>query len=141
MRRLSWLLVLLVAACATGPKFESVASSLGATPQGKARIFFYRATSLGAAIQPDIRLNGKVVGKAEPHGVFFVDVDPGNMEVVSGSEVEKKLTFQVAPADRRYVRMAVGFGVVVWRVMPELVDEAEAKQEMAGLAYTGAAAK
>ena len=81
------------------------------------------------------------MGKAEPHGVFFVDVDPGNMEVVSGSEVEKKLTFQVAPGDRRYVRMAVGFGVVVWRVMPELVDEAEAKQEMAGLAYTGAAAK
>jgi len=141
MRRLSWLLVLLVAACATGPKFESVASSLAARPQGKARIFFYRATSLGAAIQPDIRLNGKVVGKAEPHGVFFVDVDPGNMEVVSGSEVEKKLTFQVAPGDRRYVRMAVGFGVVVWRVIPELVDEAEAKQEMAGLAYTGAAAK
>ena len=37
----------------------------------------------------------------------------------------------------------IGFfdGVVVWRVMPELVDEAEAKQEMAGLAYTGAAAK
>jgi hypothetical protein len=141
MKRLSWLLVLLVAACATGPKFETVANSLGATPQDKARIFFYRATSLGAAIQPDIRLNGKVVGKAEPHGVFFVDVDPGNMEVVSGSEVEKKLTFQVAPTDRRYVRMAVGFGVVVWRVIPELVDEAEAKQEMAGLAYTGAAAK
>ena len=39
MRRLSWLLVLLVAACATGPKFESVAESLGATPQGKARSY------------------------------------------------------------------------------------------------------
>src|SRR5256714_11540628 len=123
---LSWLLLLLVAACATGPKFESVANSLGATPQGQARIFFYRATSLGAAIQPDIRLNGKVVGKAEPHGVFFVDVDPGNMEVVSGSEVEKKLTFKVAPTDRRYVRMAVGFGVVVWRGLSPPVDRAVA---------------
>ena len=39
---------------------------------------------------------------------------------------EKKLTFQVAPGDRRYVRAAVGFGVIVWRVYPELVDEAEA---------------
>src|SRR5256714_15331027 len=99
---LSWLLLLLVAACATGPKFESVANSLGAAPQGKARVFFYRATSLGAAIQPDIRLNGKVVGKAEPHGVFFVDVAPGKMEAVSGSEWEKKLTFQLAPAVRPY---------------------------------------
>ena len=52
-----------------------------------------------------------------------------------------RAAIQVAPTDRRYVRMAVGFGVVVWRVIPELVDEAEAKQEMAGLAYTGAAAK
>src|SRR3982751_832209 len=141
MKRLSWLLLFLVAACATGPKFETVANNLAATPQDKARIFFYRATSLGAAIQPDIRLNGKVVGKAEPHGVFFVDVDPGNMEVVSGSEVEKKLTFQVAPGDRRYVRMAVGFGVVVWRVIPELVDEAAAKKERARRGYTGAAAE
>jgi len=137
MRRLSWLLVLLLAACASGPKFNTVESTFAASPAGKARIFFYRATSLGGAIQPEIVLNGKVVGKAQPQGVFFVDVDPGNMEVVTGSEVEKKLTFQVAPGDRRYVRAAVGLGVIVWRVYPELVDEAEAKKEIADLAYTG----
>jgi len=138
MRRLSCLLLVLVCACASGPKFNTVESTLGAAPTGKARIFFYRATALGAAIQPEIRLNGAVVGKAAPHGVFYVDVDPGNMEVVTGSEVEKKLTFQAGPGERRYVRAAVGFGVVVWRVYPELVDEAEAKKEMADLAFTGA---
>jgi len=137
MRKLSWLLALLLAACASGPKFNTVENALAASPPGKARIFFYRATSLGGAIQPEIKLNGTVVGKAEPHGVFFVDVDPGNMEVVTGSEVEKKLTFQVAPGDKRYVRSAVGLGVIVWRVIPELVDEEEAKKEIAELAYTG----
>lgn len=140
MRKLSLMLLLLLAACASGPKFETVENNLGATPGGKARIFFYRSTTLGAAIQPEIRLNGQVVGKAEPQGVFFVDVAPGDMEVVTGSEVEKKLTFQTAPGDRRYVRMAVGLGVLVWRVIPELVDEPEARKEIAGLAYTGSAA-
>ena len=137
MRKLWWLLLLLIPACASGPKFNTVENTLAAAPAGKARIFFYRATSLGAAIQPEIRLNGTVVGKAEPHGVFYVDVDPGDMEVVTGSEVEKKLTFQAGPGERRYVRSAVGFGVVVWRVYPELVDEPEARKEMADLAFTG----
>ena len=140
MRKLSWLFLLLLAACASGPKFDTVENTLAANPPGKARIFFYRSTALGTAIQPEIKLNGAVVGKAEPLGVFFVDVDPGNMEVITGSEVEKKLTFQVAPGERRYVRAAVGFGVVVWRVYPELVDEAEAKKEISGLSYTGGSA-
>jgi uncharacterized protein DUF2846 len=139
VRRLCLLAVLVLAACASGPKFETVENSLASTSTGNARIFIYRSTTLGAAIQPEIRLNDKVVGKAEPQGVFFVDVAPGPIEVVSGSEVEKKLTFQVEPGDRRYVRMAVGFGVLVWRVYPELVDEAEAKKEIAGLSYTGGA--
>ena len=103
MRRLSWLLVLLLAACASGPKFNTVESTFAASPAGKARIFFYRATSLGGAIQPEIVLNGKVVGKAQPQGVFFVDVDPGNMEVVTGSEVEKKLTFHYTGGIKQFV--------------------------------------
>src|SRR5919108_813809 len=126
MRKLLWLLLLLVAACASGPKFESVENTVSPAPADKARIFFYRTAYLGAALQPDIRLNGNVVGKAEPGGVFFVDAPPGDMEVITGSEVEKKLTFQASAGDRRYVRSAVGFGVVLWRIYPELVDEAEA---------------
>jgi uncharacterized protein DUF2846 len=140
----SWLAVLAIAgfallvACATGPKFDTVQSQIAPVPPGKARIFFYRSTSLGAAIQPDIKLNGTVVGKAEPNGVFYVDRDPGNMEVITGSEVDKKLTFTAGPGETRYVRAAVGLGIVVWRIIPELVSEAEARKEIADLAYIGA---
>src|SRR5688572_12389764 len=130
----------LMAGCASGPKFNSVEASLAAVPAGKARIFFYRSTALGAAIQPEVRLNGTVVGKAEPHGVFFVDRDPGNMEVVTGSEVDRKLTFTVAAGDRRYVKLGVGLGVLVYRIIPELIDEAEALKEMSDLSYVGAGA-
>lgn len=129
--------VLLIAGCASGPKFHTVESGLSAVPSGKARIYFYRSTALGAAIQPEIRLNGMAVGRAVPHGVFFVDRDPGDMQVSTASEVEKKLTFSVAAGDTRYVRCSVGLGVLVYRVIPELVDEAEARKELADLAYMG----
>jgi len=69
--------------------------------------------------------------------VFFVDRDPGDIEVVTGSEVEKKLTFTIEAGDTRYVRMAVGLGVIVYRIIPELVDAPVARHEMAELTYTG----
>ena len=105
-------IVLAVAAgCASGPKFDTVATSLPPVPGGKARIFIYRSSSLGAAIQPDVRLNGAVVGKAEPNGVFYVDRDPGNMEVITGSEVNRKLTFTAGAGETRYVKLGVGLGM------------------------------
>jgi hypothetical protein len=130
-------LVSLAGACATGPRFDAVEKDLRPLAADKSRIWFYRTGVLGAAITPDIRLNGTVVGTAVSSGTFFVDRDPGNMEVVAGSEVEKKVTFTTEAGDTRYVRMAVGLGVIVYRIIPELVDEAMARHEMAGLTFTG----
>jgi hypothetical protein len=142
MRKLSMLGIAIVlaaaAGCASGPKFDTVATSLAPVPSGKARIYIYRSSALGAAIQPEVKLNGAVVGTAEPNGVFYVDRDPGNMEVITGSEVDRKLTFTAAAGETRYVKLGVGFGVLVWRIIPELVSETEAKKDMADLAYTGA---
>lgn len=124
--------------CATGPKFSTVEGKVTRQANDQSRIYFYRSTSLGGAIQPEIKLNGEVVGKAEPMGVFYVDRKPGNMEVITGSEVEKKLTFTTSGGDTRYVKCAVGLGLLVYRIIPELVDEQEAKKEIADLAFTGA---
>jgi len=141
MRKLQLLalafLASLAAACATGPRFDAVEKDLRPLAADKSRIWFYRTGVLGAGITPDIRLNGTLVGTAVSSGAFFVDRDPGNMEVVTGSEVEKKLTFTTEAGDTRYVRMAVGLGVLVYRIIPELVDEAMARHEMAELTFTG----
>lgn len=131
------ILLLSAAGCATGPKFNIIEKSLPSLSADKSRIYFYRSTSLGGAIQPEIRLNGVVVGKAEPLGVFFVDHAPGNMEVVTGSEVEKKLTFTIAAGETRYVKAGVSFGILVYRIIPELIGEEEAKKEILDLAFTG----
>ncbi|OQA33301.1 MAG: hypothetical protein BWY57_01303 [Betaproteobacteria bacterium ADurb.Bin341] len=131
-------LVILLSACASGPKMAEVQSSIPTLKTNEGRIYFYRAGSMvGAAIQPNISLNSKVVGESIPGGFFFIDQPPGPMEVVVATEVEKKLTFMLEAGQIRYVRTTIGFGLLAGRVYPELVDNATAEKEIADTAYTG----
>jgi hypothetical protein len=143
MKTLRRLLVLaapaVLVACASGPKMAEVSSSIPALKPDQARIYVYRSGSmLGAAIQPKVMLNGRHVGESKPGGFFFVDVAPGPVEVTTTSEVEKKLTFTAEAGQTRYVRTTVGMGVLVYRVYPELVDNAEGAKEIAQGSYIGA---
>lgn len=55
--------VSLMAGCASGVKHSEMASSMPTLKQGEGRVYFMRSASMfGAAVQPDIRLNGEVVG-------------------------------------------------------------------------------
>lgn len=134
--------VLFVAGCASGPKMADVQSSIPTLAPENGRIFFYRSSSMmGAAIQPDIYLNGKVVGTSKPGGFFYKDVPAGNYTVSTTTEVQKQLTFTLAPKEVKYVKTSVSFGVMVGRVQPELAPASEGEKEIATLSYTGAAAK
>ena len=126
-----------LAGCASGPQFGTVQSGLTPLAQGKGRIFIYRSTSLGAAVQPDVQVNGGVVGTSKGNGIFFVDRDPGNIEVVVGTEVEKRLTFTLAAGDVRYVKCDVQMGIFAARIVPTLVDAKDAAKEISDLAFTG----
>jgi hypothetical protein len=129
------LIVLLLAGCATGAKYSMVASTLPSLTPTKGRIYFYRPSALGAAVQPDIKLNGEKVGTAKPHGFYFVDRDPGSYEVTAATETEKKLTFVLEPGQERYVRLKIQMGVFVGRIVPELVGKPEAEAELEELSY------
>ena len=128
-------LVLLLSGCATGPKYTEVVSTIPALTPSQGRIYFYRPSALGAAVQPDIKLNGQKVGTAKPHGFYFVDRVPGDYEVTAATETEKKLTFTLEPHQERYVRLKIQMGVFVGRIVPELVDKAEAEDELRGLSF------
>jgi hypothetical protein len=125
----------LLAGCATGAKYGEVASTLPTLSATQGRIYFYRPSAFGAAVQPEIRLNGAKVGTAKPHGFYFVDRTPGNYEVAAATEAEKKLTFTLAPREERYVRLKIQMGVFVGRIIPELVDKEEAEAELKSLSY------
>jgi hypothetical protein len=127
--------VVLLTGCASGPKYTEVVSTLPSVSDSQGRIYFYRPSAFGAAVQPDIHLNGQKVGTAKPHGFYFVDRAPGAYEVTAATETEKKLTFTLEPRQERYVRLKIQLGVLVGRIIPELVDKAEAEGELKGLSF------
>jgi len=102
------------------------------------RMFFYRpAVFFGDGVQPNIKLNGIVVGASQPGGFFFVDRAPGDYEILTSTEVDEKLSLTLNEAQERYVKMSIQMGFLVGRVIPTLVDPAVGLQELKGLSYTG----
>ena len=135
-------LSVLTGCAATGPLYSDISASIPTLPANKGRIYFYRSdTAFGAAVTSDISLNGKVVGKSERASVFYVDQTPGNCVVSTSTEVEKQLTFTLAANETRYVHTSVSLGVFVGRINAKLVNDAEAKSEIASLHFTGGQAQ
>lgn len=133
---------MLMTACASGPKYSQVYNTLPPLGTNQGRVFVYRpGTMFGAAIQPDVHLNGEVVGKAQPGGFFYFDRDPGSYEVSATTEVKRSLSLALEKGDERYVRMGISMGFFVGHVFPELVDSETAKKEIQNCSYIGPALK
>ena len=134
---LAW--VLLLSACsATGPQYSEVASSIPTLKSGDGRIYFFRSSSMmGAAIQPEIRLDGVVVGKSQPGSFFYVDRPAGVYSATATTEVEARITVDLKAGETQYISSSIGFGVLVGRVNFSLQPEITARSEMSSLAYTG----
>jgi len=128
-------LLLPLSGCATGAKYTEVASTLPPLAPSQGRIYFYRPSALGTAVQPAINLNGQKVGTAKPHGFYFVDRAPVFFKVTAATETEKKLTFTLEPNQERFVRLRIQMGVMVGRIVPELVDKADAERELGKLSF------
>jgi hypothetical protein len=130
------ILALLLSGCASGPKYKEAISTIPALAPSNGRIYFYRPSVMaGAAVQPAIKLNGQKVGTAKLQGFYIVDCGPGNYVVTAETETEKRLTFTVEAGQERYVRLKIQIGFVVGRIVPELVDKAEAEKELEGLNF------
>jgi len=132
------LLMLTLSACASGVKFTEMNPSAIPTDQESGRIFFYRTSVLGAALRPDIRVNETKVGEAIAQGFFYVDRPPGNYEVVTSTEVDRKVTFVLEKGQTRFVKFSVSMGFFVGHVYGELVDPAVGLEEIKDCKYTGA---
>ena len=131
------LFALLVACCASGPKYAEVAGTLSKPDPELGRIFIYRSTALGAAVQPAVQLDGQMVGKAVPRGFFYVDVEPGSHKIMTATEVDRALSLVVDPGQTRYVRLSISMGFFVGHVYPELVDNEVGASEIKELSYIG----
>lgn len=124
--------LLLLTGCASGPAYKAVSASFPAVAAGSGRIYFYRTSVLGAAVQPEVKLNGVVVGRAVPDGFFFVDRPPGNYIVSTTTELKKTLSFHLDAGQTRYVRLDIAMGLFVGHVYPELVNPPKALHQLVG---------
>jgi hypothetical protein len=142
MKRAVVFVLLLMAAgsllgCASGQKLTEVQPKMVAENPEVGRIFFYRTSILGAALQPAVLLNDQAVGAAVAQGFFFVDRTPGNYVVTTSTEVERKLSFTLDKGQTRYIRFSVSPGFFVGHVYGELVEGSVASEEIKDCKYTG----
>jgi hypothetical protein len=129
--------------CATtGATYQQASAAMPALKAGEGRVYFFRSSSMmGAALQPDVKLNGEVVGESKPGGFFFVDRPAGKYTASASTETEKTLSFSLDAGETKYVRSSVSFGIVVGRVILELEQPEKAKAELQTLRQTTLAAK
>jgi hypothetical protein len=136
------LIALGAAGCATqGTPYKQAETTLTPPAAGNGRIWMYRDSALGFAIQPNVTLNGAVVGTAVPNAAFYLDRPKGSYEVAASTEVEKKASFTLEGGEVKYIRLTPTFGVLVGRIVPELVSADEAKKALADLNVITASSK
>ncbi|MFL6260131.1 MAG: DUF2846 domain-containing protein [Thermoanaerobaculia bacterium] len=141
-RRILFLCVLAVVltavvSCASGARFSDLQPKTAPERLESGRVFFYRPSSLGAALRPTVKLNGESVGKAVAQGFFYVDRPPGEYEVITETEVKRKVSFVLEKGHTRYIRFAVSMGFFVGHVYGQVVDPDVAMNEIKQCKYTG----
>ncbi len=143
MKKLLTLVLLTVAVallpgCATGPKYAVAKASIPPLAGEDGRIYFYRTSALGAAVQPAVKLNNEKIGTAKPGGFFYADRPAGSYQVDTSTEVKRRLSLTLDKGETRFVRLNIAMGFFVGHVYAELVESRIGEKEIAGCKYTGA---
>lgn len=113
-----WLLpaaamVVLTGCAATGPRYAEVESNFPSLRPGYGRVLVYRAAGAGAAVQPEVRLNGELIGKAQPEGFFFVDRAAGRYTLSASTEVRTTAELELTEGATVYVQFSLALGLFV----------------------------
>lgn len=134
---LAIIMLAILTACASGPDYKDVAADISDLEPGNGRIYFYRTAIVGAAIQPSIRVNDEVVGKAKPKGFFYIDRPAGSYIIATSTEAKRSLSLLLKEGKEMYVRLDVKMGLLAGHVKPVLVEPAEGFSDIQKLNYTG----
>ncbi|WGE36218.1 DUF2846 domain-containing protein [Actinobacillus genomosp. 1] len=127
----------LLSACATVPMASVEKSNelkqFNSPAQEHSGIYIYRPNSvLGAALKKNIYLDDQLIGETAK-GVFFHKlVSPGTHKVATESEFsDNAIVFSTVGGQNYFVRQYMKIGAFVGGAGVELVDEKQAKMEMA----------
>jgi len=118
----------LLAGCATGAPF----TKLGTIPPGKAVIYIYRPSFMGAAIVYDVKRGDDVIITTKARGYYPYVTDPGEVELWARTESKASVTLDVKAGEVYYVKAGVGVGLLAGRPRLNVVLASEAEEEIAG---------
>jgi hypothetical protein len=128
----------LLAACASGPTYSEMQKTTAPPAANLGRIYLYRSGSpFGAAVQPSVKIDGKVVGSAVPGGYFYVDLPAGSHKISADTEVKRDLSVTLQAGQTRYVVLHVSMGAFAGHISPELAEEKTALEDIKDCSYTG----
>ena len=119
---------LFLAGCASGPAFNP--NSVQPVQSDEGRLYFYRSSAAGTAVQPDVKIDGAVVGKAVPKGYFIVERPPGQYVVSASTEAKRSLTINLEAGEEKYIRLEVKMGLFAGHIKPVLVDQMTGRREI-----------
>ncbi|WP_418120531.1 DUF2846 domain-containing protein [Variovorax sp. 350MFTsu5.1] len=123
---------------ASGPRFSEMAGSMPSLGENEGRIYFYRNSIVGMAVQPDVSVNGQVVGTSRPSSFFYIDRPAGTYRASARTEAEGTIDVVLRPKQTAYVSMSISMGILVGHPNFERVSEAEGRKELQSLAYDDA---
>lgn len=128
----------LLASCASPRGLDEPPFQIPPMKPGFGRVYFMRAGEyVGAAVQPEIRMNNEVVARSVPGGFTFVDRPPGKYAVTTATEVENAVTFQLAAGESKYIKTAVTPGILIGHITPTLEFPEQGQSDVNRLRYVG----
>jgi hypothetical protein len=137
---LAILAIALLAGCSTpvGTTYTTMSVAMPALKPGEGRIYFYTpGVRFGADVQPEIRVNGVLVGFAVPSGFFYVDRPAGRYEATGKVAADGRIELPLAAGETKYVRAFAPSAFSVNAVHFLLVPATEGQADMTGLVYSG----
>jgi hypothetical protein len=130
----------LLTSCASPRVLDEPPLQMPALKPGYGRVYFTRPGEFsGSAVQPEIRMNGEVVGRSVPGGFSYVDRPPGQYAVTTTTEVENAVTFKLAAGETKYIKTAVTAGLFVGHITPTLEFPEQGQSDISHLRYVGPA--
>jgi hypothetical protein len=100
-------------------------SLVGAAPEGKGQVVFFRPSKMmGAAMGVKIREGETDVVKLGNGKYFVAVVEPGTHQYTTGGEAKDALTLEVEAGETSYVSAAIGMGIMSGRSNLAPSDEA-----------------
>ncbi|WP_295006656.1 DUF2846 domain-containing protein [uncultured Dechloromonas sp.] len=129
----------LITGCASVPMESKEASNkakLFEVPsQGKAGVYVYRGSGVGAALKKDILIDGKCLGETAPN-VFFYDEVAGNQEHTIATESEfspNEIKLAMQSGLNYFIRQYIKMGAFVGGADLEVVSETDGKNAIRDL--------